>query len=82
MKFEPALEEEMTCREMSLNRVNSVIRHYDAIGLTDDANQALAYMVADILHYCKHHSIDLKTVIDEAEMYVSEDESLDAELTK
>ena len=81
MKFEPAVEQELTCREMAVARVNSAIRHYDSMDLVEDSH-VIACIIADIMHYCNHHSIDFKTFLDEAEMFVSEDESVDAELAK
>jgi hypothetical protein len=82
MKFEPALEQELTCREMAVARVNSAIRHYDSMGVVENDNQIIAGMVADIMHYCNQNNVDFQSVIDEAEMFVSEDESIDAELVK
>jgi len=82
MKFEPALEQELTCREMAVARVNSAIRHYGTMDMADDDMQALSSIVADVIHYCKEYNIDFQSVIDDAEMFVSEDESVDAELAK
>ena len=84
MKFEPALEQELTCREMAVERVKASIRHCVTMDMAvaDDDMQALSSIVADLIHYCKEYDIDFQSVIDDAEMFVSEDESVDAELAK
>ena len=82
MKFEPALEQELTCHEMAVERVKASIRHCVTMDMADDDMQALSSIVADVIHYCKEYDIDFQSVIDDAEMFVSEDESVDAELAK
>jgi len=82
MKFEPALEQEWTCRGLALERMTASIRHYGTMDLADDDKQAMAAIIADILHYCNHHKVDFQSLVVEAELYIAEDESVDAELTR
>ena len=82
MKFEPAVEERLSCHELAIQRCKAAIRAYDLTAEVYTSEQALAGIIADIMHYCNHYTVDFQNLIHEAELYIAEDESVDADLTR
>jgi len=65
---------QVTLQELAVARVNRI--------LEDDTNsyERLADLLADIIHYARANELDFDEELDTAEMYVTEEESMDAEL--
>lgn len=67
--------------EVAASRIKNMICDvYTSTELAESDEQAVSWIVADLIHYCKANNLSLNSVYKEARHFVAEDLSSDAEL--